>query len=119
VLEALNLLVELEVVLLVVRRELRELPALRGERGARRSLEVGGRERGRERRLAQAQVPVVVLEQGRAVPKIVSFESEWFKAYEMVIRVIPIDFACSYMRPSTSVDTAEVDSSSTPYVGRW
>ncbi len=28
----------------------------------------------------------------------------------MVIRVIPRDFACSYMRPSTSLDTALVHS---------
>ena len=30
---------------------------------------------------------------------------------EMVIRVIPIDLACSYINPSTSLDTAEVHSS--------
>lgn len=29
---------------------------------------------------------------------------------EMVISVIPSDFACSYMRPSTSLDTALVHS---------
>ena len=32
-------------------------------------------------------------------------------ADEMVIRVIPIDLACSYIKPSTSLDTAEVHSS--------
>lgn len=34
--------------------------------------------------------------------------------HEIVIRVMPIDLACSYMRPSTSVDTADVHSSRTP-----
>ena len=40
-------------------------------------------------------------------------------ADEMVIKVIPIDLACSYIKPSTSLDTAEVHSSRTAYDGRW
>jgi hypothetical protein len=37
---------------------------------------------------------------------------------EMVIKVIPIDLACSYINPSTSLDTAEVHSSRIAYEGR-
>lgn len=38
--------------------------------------------------------------------------------YEIVIKVIPIDLACSYINPSTSLDTAEVHSSRIAYEGR-
>jgi hypothetical protein len=38
--------------------------------------------------------------------------------YEMVTRVMPMDLACSYINPSTSLDTAEVHSSSIAYDGR-
>lgn len=40
------------------------------------------------------------------------------EADEMVIKVIPIDLACSYINPSTSLDTAEVHSSRIAYEGR-
>jgi hypothetical protein len=40
------------------------------------------------------------------------------EANEIVIKVIPIDLACSYINPSTSLDTAEVHSSSIAFDGR-
>jgi hypothetical protein len=40
------------------------------------------------------------------------------EADEMVIKVIPIDLACSYINPSTSLETAEVHSSRMAYEGR-
>jgi hypothetical protein len=39
--------------------------------------------------------------------------------HEIVISVIPSDFACSYINPSTSDETAEVHSSRIAYDGRW
>jgi len=46
-------------------------------------------------------------------------ESRRKEADEMVIKVIPIDLACSYINPSTSLETAEVHSSRIAYDGRW
>lgn len=41
-----------------------------------------------------------------------------FVAYEIVTSVMPRAFACSYISPSTSLDTAEVHSSRTANCGR-
>lgn len=41
-------------------------------------------------------------------------EEEGMYLRDMVIRVIPNDFACSYIRPSTSLDTALVHSETKP-----
>ena len=50
---------------------------------------------------------------------LVLYQGKNRRADEMVTKVIPIDLACSYISPSTSLDTAEVHSSRIAYDGRW
>ena len=38
---------------------------------------------------------------------------------EMVMRVMPMSLACAYIKPSTSVETADVHSSNTAKDGWW
>lgn len=71
---------------------------------------------------------VVILQQGRPMParahlvSFANFQSRsgrfLFVAYEIVTSVMPRAFACSYISPSTSLDTAEVHSSRTANCGR-
>lgn len=62
---------------------------------------------------------ISIMTGGVCMVKVGEWARWWSLTYEIVISVIPSDFACSYISPSTSDETAEVHSSRIAYDGRW
>lgn len=64
-------------------------------------------------------MPIMIFQQRRPVsgPSVLVLHKDP-SAHEIVTSVMPSVFACSYIKPSTSLDTADVHSSSMAYDGR-